>query len=321
MNPIFVDVPRAISGVGADNAESDELPGHDEATPSPQDSHFQLPIRRPSTRAKHSCGGIATNQNLDLVERGIEIVDDNDIDSDSDNSSSQLVLTPDADSINDEEADIFRMVEDLSSRFLSEQIETLHEAIIEGRLDAVKSLCRDAIIEQGASDSYTPLIRAIIHEQLHVVRYLLDRGGNIHHSAQGLPPIIYAVLNATPELIQMLMNYGADPDRPFRMEQYNALHFAALHGKVDAVDFLVSKGVTLEATDGIGRTALLLAAGRGETVVVKVLLAKGAEIRHKCSAGRTALIYAALNDHLETVKYLLEQGLSFEDSDDATVGE
>jgi ankyrin repeat protein len=281
--------------------------------PTNEDTMVQLPIRLRSIIADDASNDIGTHQDEKFDERGHEISDD------SDSDLLQAMLTPEATSSDEDDAELSRMVDHLSSQSNAERIETIHEATREGNIDVVKDKLKILNIAHEASDSRTSLVSAINHVQLDIVRYLLERGANVHHRVKGLPPIVYAVLNGTPQFIQLLLDYGADPRSTSNTEEYNTLHFAVMHGKIDAADLLISKGVDLEGVCLGGRTALLLAAEKGQTVIAKLLLAKGAELHHTCSMGRTALAFAARNNHLETVRYLLKQGLGIEDSDDTGI--
>lgn len=269
--------------------------------------------RRQSVTTNHMPHEVKTYQNDVFKEQSFEIVDD------SDSDVSQAILTPVASSSDEDDAERFKMVDHLSSQSIDPRNELLHQAIRQGSFDVVKDELKRANIEMEASDSCTPLVRAINYDQPDVMQYILKRGANVHHRVKNLPPIAHAVLNGTPRIIQLLMDFGADPTSPFQVEDYNALQFAAIHEKIDAVDFLIHKGLDLEQTCLGGRTAFLLAAEQGHLVVMKLLLAEGAELHVKCSQGRTALAYATRNNHIGTTRYLLEQGLDVEDQDDAGI--
>ena len=98
---------------------------------------------------------------------------------------------------------------------------------------------------------------------------------------------------------------------------------AALRGKTQALCDLLSRGVTFDLPDTLGRTPLSWAAapsmerwhdcrgppvGSGQEDTVKALLEAGANIESKCHDGRTPLAWAAVEGHSAVVKILLDAG-------------
>ena len=82
------------------------------------------------------------------------------------------------------------------------------------------------------------------------------------------------------------------------------LLFAARDGDLDAAKLLAAAGANLNATTGIGETALMLAAHNDHTEVALFLLDKGAD-PNAADIGYTALHAAVLRSDLELVKSLL----------------
>lgn len=172
-------------------------------------------------------------------------------------------------------------------------------------------------IERETDDANTALVISIKEDKVDITRLLLEEGADVHHQVQRLPPIVHAVMtNCAPQLIQLLIDHRANPNAVSGPDQMNALQWAAVEGKVDAVDFLASKGMDLNNASSKGRTPLILAAEQGHTTVSKLLLAKGAELLKRSDNSGTALAWAACNGHLDTVKYLLEEGIDVDDCDD-----
>ncbi|MFQ5790492.1 MAG: ankyrin repeat domain-containing protein [Acidobacteriota bacterium] len=70
----------------------------------------------------------------------------------------------------------------------------------------------------------------------------------------------------------------------------------AMEGLLEEVERLLDQGVSPNAADGDGETALMFAAGSGFPKIVKVLLTAGADANAKNSDGQTALIGVAISD-------------------------
>ena len=106
------------------------------------------------------------------------------------------------------------------------------------------------------------------------VRQYLRNGGDPNLVVNGVPLLLTAVINKRGEILNLLLETGADVEiRDTRMDS----------------------------------TALILAAAYGSLDLVHKLVEKGANIRAAVSAsGHTALYAAALSDHLNVVRYLAE---------------
>jgi nucleoside phosphorylase len=92
-------------------------------------------------------------------------------------------------------------------------------------------------------------------------------------------------------------NYGRTP-----------LFWAATRGHKDVVEFLISRGASINAKDRSGLTALHIAVTSDHKDVVDVLLDSGARIEGKATYGDTPLIRAIQANSEETIKVLLEHG-------------
>jgi ankyrin repeat protein len=86
------------------------------------------------------------------------------------------------------------------------------------------------------------------------------------------------------------------------------LREAAFGGQTKTVEQLLSEGISVDATDEDGRTALMLASYNGHDTAVSLLLDAGSKINVQDSLGRTALMYGSTGPFPETVTVLLEHG-------------
>ncbi|MFP3020486.1 MAG: ankyrin repeat domain-containing protein, partial [Wolbachia sp.] len=76
-------------------------------------------------------------------------------------------------------------------------------------------------------------------------------------------------------------------------EQDNLLHLAAMIGEVNAVRYLIGKGVDVNVRNALHHTPLHLAAGIGHAEVVKILIREGkAEIDVFDARNQTPMHYA-----------------------------
>jgi len=119
------------------------------------------------------------------------------------------------------------------------------------------------------------------------------------------------------DLIKTLIELKVDVNKPTRGSGDSAsglgwtpLMIAAAEGHVETVSALVEAGGDVNATNALGRTALMFASSYGFLAIVNDLLAHRADpnLVPKDSTGWTALIAAAHNGHREVVTMLLGHG-------------
>ena len=192
------------------------------------------------------------------------------------------------------------------------------KAIEEGDVDSVATQMSDgADIEQLSEDGLSPLAIAIANEQVRIVELLLEGHVNIHRRSRTLPFLVHALMKPKHGclLMQQLLYSGATLNTISGPDQKNALHWAASEGMTEAVDFLLTKGMDIEAKCYGGRNPLMLAAEAGYEDVVKVLWAQGADLEATGESGATALTRAAWQGKVAALKFLLEKGASIEHED------
>jgi ankyrin repeat protein len=90
--------------------------------------------------------------------------------------------------------------------------------------------------------------------------------------------------------------------------QYQAIHFAAIHGNTDLVELLIARGADVNAKDSAGCTPLHLAADRDHRGLMALLIAKGADVNARSERGRTPLGMAAVRNYGEAAELLIEKG-------------
>jgi len=89
---------------------------------------------------------------------------------------------------------------------------------------------------------------------------------------------------------------------------YTPMMLAALQGKREVVQLLLSKRANVNATTAWGASALTRAAQDGDTELVELLLSSGANVDQMEHDGYTPLIRAAMNGHERIVEMLLQKG-------------
>jgi uncharacterized protein len=140
----------------------------------------------------------------------------------------------------------------------------------------------DPLLDLGA----TPLLRAIIGNDMEVVQLLLAKGASPNITAMGVTPFLAAAGIgggqrgglAAISLMDVLLQHGADVNAqvsgtktfsmriarsPSTNEGMTALHVAVQTGRADLVRYLLEKGANPELADGNGRKPIDLVGGAG----------------------------------------------------------
>jgi ankyrin repeat protein len=87
------------------------------------------------------------------------------------------------------------------------------------------------------------------------------------------------------------------------------MHRAVMErAKPFVIEFLLDRGLDINARNNQGETALLIAAWNGTDDLVQVLLKRGADPNVKSRKGLSALRVASANGYAGVVKMLLEHG-------------
>jgi type II secretory pathway predicted ATPase ExeA len=89
---------------------------------------------------------------------------------------------------------------------------------------------------------------------------------------------------------------------------WTALMLAARDNQADLMQALLARGANVNAKNTMGGTALIMAALNNHPAIVQILLNKGAHINAKNNQGWTALMYATWKGHRSIVETLLNKG-------------
>ena len=163
---------------------------------------------------------------------------------------------------------------------------------------------------QSARFGVSPLGMAIMRESqstsADLVRALTSGGARLEPNGEvrGAPWLYLATTRPNLDLIRLLLDLGADPNRG-GTRGITPLWNAASRGNLDAVLLLLDRGAGVDGRGRDGTPAIRVAAERGHAAVVRALLERGANGGFADSAtGRNLLHTAALVGHLDIVEAL-----------------
>ncbi len=143
---------------------------------------------------------------------------------------------------------------------------------------------------------------------------------NIVRRARIRPIIVVAAAHGHPDVVEILLQHGADPDLRDR-DGRTALSWAASEGRLACVRKLLDYDADPNIGDEDNVTPLMLAARSGYPRIVEALVSHGADVNAvdgvsdeerfrpvEQRRGNTALILAARGGHEAIVRYLLSHG-------------
>ncbi|XP_024520504.1 ankyrin repeat and protein kinase domain-containing protein 1-like [Selaginella moellendorffii] len=144
------------------------------------------------------------------------------------------------------------------------------------------------------------------------VREVLERGVDLNKPGSSGPdrsPLHVAIASGRPEMVQLLLEFGANVEVRDRFGK-TPMHEAAAAGQTLAMELLLANGANTEArTESVGWTALHFATYAHHLDAVRILLAKGADVNSTAGPEeRTALHIATAGGAQRCLKQLLERG-------------
>ena len=156
----------------------------------------------------------------------------------------------------------------------------LCQASISGSLSEVKSILSSFMVDVNCMQGkyhQTPLYHASSNCHIDVVQLLLNEGADPNKkNTSGETPLNWAATKGHKEVVQVLIDGGADPNWANEWGE-TPLHSAASEGHKDVVQLLLGRGADPNKATGYGSTPLHRAARSGHKDVVKLLLDRGAD--------------------------------------------
>ncbi|CAN0041563.1 unnamed protein product, partial [Laminaria digitata] len=156
------------------------------------------------------------------------------------------------------------------------------------------------------------LLQGVVEGKLDAVTAAVEAGANVNGPPrENIPPIARATVLDHVDIVDFLLEQGADPDNPSsasitaRSPGGRTLHFAASTGKAEIVRLLLKRS-DVNATDNAGYTPLMATcqSDHAHVEVVRLLLDAGADPTLAGKDGRNPLHLAARSDHMDLVDML-----------------
>lgn len=119
-------------------------------------------------------------------------------------------------------------------------------------------------------------------------------------TAKDESPLMLAALNGHLELVQKLVERGADINKT----GWTPLHYAATNGHLDIMSLLLERHAYIDAESPNGTTPLMMAAQYANAAAVKLLLEAGADASLKNQLGLTAIDFANKADRADSAELI-----------------
>uniref|UniRef100_A0A0B7JYC2 Uncharacterized protein n=1 Tax=Bionectria ochroleuca TaxID=29856 RepID=A0A0B7JYC2_BIOOC len=141
------------------------------------------------------------------------------------------------------------------------------------------------------------------------VQQLIERGADVNGNDEyGETLLCRAASRGHLDMVEFLLEIGADLSVPNRLKNETPLWRAASAGHLAVTKLLLENGADLSVPNYSGETLLSRAASEGHIAVTKLLLENGADLSVPNRSGETPVWRAASEGHLAVVELLLENG-------------
>jgi ankyrin repeat protein len=191
----------------------------------------------------------------------------------------------------------------------------LHIASRAGAKNTVAFLLSQGFDPNGRSQfGTTPLHDA---KTSHVARLLVARGADVN--AKDTEFMMTPAFNAPLAVLDFLITKGADLEATNK-EGMTVLAWAAYSKNIPRIRLLLSKGAKVNGGENSAKTALHVAANWGHIEVAQLLLAHGAHVNAKDGTGWTPLHWAASEGGVAIAQFLLSHGAGVNEISNAPMG-
>jgi ankyrin repeat protein len=186
---------------------------------------------------------------------------------------------------------------------------------LRGHLESPKKEVLDLLVAKGPELSCIQI--SAYQGDLAKVRSFVEQGIDVDsRDSEGRTALYYAAMQGKRDLVEFLLSRGANVNAKDKDYGFTPLHHAVGGGHKDVVELLIAKGADVNATDKHGWTPLDSSVYGGNTDIPELLIEAGANVNSRYGWGQTPLIWAAQEGHTPVVQLLIVKGADFNAQDD-----
>ncbi|MBU1396667.1 MAG: ankyrin repeat domain-containing protein [Gammaproteobacteria bacterium] len=153
----------------------------------------------------------------------------------------------------------------------------------------------------------SPLMAAVRQDNVELVQILLDAGADTEARWRGYTPLALTAIKGNLPATRLLLRAGANPNRA-NVEGDAPLHAAIRKGHADIVSALAASHPDFRRYDRDGRTPLALATTMGQYAIADTLVDAGAPLEAGDKYAHTPLWLAYTYNDFKMVRLLLKHG-------------
>jgi ankyrin repeat protein len=172
------------------------------------------------------------------------------------------------------------------------------------------------LVNAKDEDGWTLLHYASYAGIKEVVEYLMEKGAEVNTEARigAWTPFFLSSLKGHREIAEWLIENGAKTDIQDNKSR-SPLHVAVMRGHEEFIDFLIRHGAEINLGDALGMTPLHVAALSDQSEAASLLISKGANTKLKDFRGQTPLHLASLNRSKDMTELLIAEGINTSERD------
>ncbi len=175
--------------------------------------------------------------------------------------------------------------------------------------DVAYLLKHNANVRVYDNRGFTPLMYASDNGDIQICGLLLAYGADanaypIHNDA--LPPITNSVMQNNPRLLDLMLQFGGNPNLIDSVNLFTPIFYAIKYGYLECVNVLLYHGAN-PIIECKGKNPLQVAVFYGDTLMAQVLIDQGAQINAKTSDITPLCIAIQQNDYA-TANWLIKHG-------------
>lgn len=168
--------------------------------------------------------------------------------------------------------------------------------------------CKSTQIKSNSLGDF-PLHELILANRAAEIRKYFESGNSTTYFKNGYTPLLFATQKGNKEIVEILIEHGANVNSTSYPDHISALHLAAAKGYYKIVQILLNNGAKIDHQDSkLRSTPLMRAAVNGHKKVVELLIDSGALLNVRGNRGESALFLAVSAEETGVAKLLIERG-------------